>query len=177
MVGVAVVQLLSQVHPLWPHGLQYARFPCLSVSPRVCSNLSWWCHPTISSSVAHFSSCPQSFPASGSFPTSPLVTAGGQSIGASASVLPVNIQGWFPVGLTCLILLLSKELSIWKHQFFGAQPSSWSNSHICIWLLEKTTALTIGTFVDKMMSLLFNMLSMCIITFLPRNKHLLISWV
>ena len=90
---------------LWPHGLQHARFPCPSPSPRVCSNscpLSQWYHPTISSSVIPFSSCLQSFPASGSFPMSWLSASGGQSIGASASasVLPVNIQGWFPLGLT-----------------------------------------------------------------------------
>ena len=93
---------------LWPHGLQHARFPCPSLSPRVCSNscpLSRWCHPTISSSVAPFSSCPQSFPASGSFPVSQFFTSSGQSIGASASaaVLPMNIQGRFPLGLTGLI--------------------------------------------------------------------------
>ena len=89
---------------MWPRELQHARLPCLSLSPKVCSNscpLNWWCHPTISSSVAPFSSCPQSFPASGSFPMSQLFASGGQSIGASASasVLPMNIQGWFPLGL------------------------------------------------------------------------------
>ena len=129
------------------HGPQGARLPCPSLSPRVYSNscpLSQWCYPTMSSSAAPFSSCPQSFPASGSFPMSQLFPSGGQSIGASASVLPVNIQGWFPLGLTGLISLLSKGLSrvlsnttIWKHQFFGAQPL-WSNSHICTWLLEKS---------------------------------------
>ena len=81
---------------LWPHGLQHTRLPCASLSPRVCSNsrpLSQWCHPTISSSVVPFSSCPRSFPASGSFPISWLFPSGGQSIGASASVLPMNIHG------------------------------------------------------------------------------------
>ena len=119
---------------LWPHGLQHARPPCPSPSPRACSNSclsSQWCHPTISSSVVPFSSCLQSFPASGSFPMSRLFISGGQSIGASASapVLPVNIQGWFPLGWTGLISLLSRGLSrvfysttIWKHQFF-----EWSN--------------------------------------------------
>ena len=123
-------------------------------SPRVCSDsclLSRWCHPTISSSVVPFSSCSQSFPASESFPMSRVFTSGGQSTGvsASASVLPVNSQGWFPLGLTGLILQ-SKGLSrifsntiIWKHQFFGAQPSFWSNSHTCAWLLKKTIAFTI----------------------------------
>ena len=99
--------------------------------------LSWWCHPTISSSVTSFYSYPQSFPASGSFLISQLFASGGQSIVASAiaSVLPINIQGWFPLGLTCLIALLSKGLSrvfssttIQKHQFFGTQSSLWSNS-------------------------------------------------
>ena len=97
------------------HGLQHFRLPCPSLSPAVCSNscpLSCCCYPTISSSVALFS-CPQSFPASGSFPVSQLFASGGQTIGASASasVLPVNIQGWFPLGLTGLISLLSKGLS------------------------------------------------------------------
>ena len=87
---------------LWPHELHHARLPCPSLSPGVCSNscpLSWWCHPIISSSFALFFSCPQSFPASGSFPVSQLFIPDGQSIGASASVFTVNIQGWFPLGL------------------------------------------------------------------------------
>ena len=93
---------------LQPHGLQHARLPGPSLSPGVCSNscpLSWWCHPTISSSATPFSSCLQSFPASGSFPMSWFFASGGQSIGASASasVLPLNIQGWFPLGLTGLV--------------------------------------------------------------------------
>ena len=90
---------------LWPHGLQHARLPCPSPSPRVCFNscpLSRWCHPTISSSVSLFF-CPQSFPASGCFSKSRFLASGDQSIGALASVLPVNIQGWFPLGLTSLI--------------------------------------------------------------------------
>ena len=122
---------------------------CSPLSPRVCSNscpLSLWCYLTISSSVVPFSSCPQSFPASGSFKMSQFFASDGQSIGvsASASVLPINIQGWFPLGLTGWISLLSKGLSrvfsnttVWKHQFFGAQPSLRSNSHIHTWLLEK----------------------------------------
>ena len=102
--------------PLWPHRLQHTRRPCCSPSPRACSNsclLSLWCHPTISSYVIPFSSCLQSFPASGSFPMSRLFESAGQSIGASASasVLPRNIQGWFPWGLTGLISLQSKGLS------------------------------------------------------------------
>ena len=102
--------------------------------------LSQWCYPTISTSVTAFFSCPQSFPASGSFLMSQPFTSGGQSIGASASpsVLPMNIQDWYILGLTGLISLLFKRLStifssttIWKHQFFGTQPSLWFNSHIC----------------------------------------------
>ena len=99
----------------WPHRLQHAVLPCPSLSPGACSNscpLSWGCHPTISSSVVPFSSCLQSFPASGSFLMSWLLTSSGQSIGlsASASVLPMNIQCWFPLGLSGLISLLSKRL-------------------------------------------------------------------
>ena len=120
---------------LQPHGLQNARLPCPSPTPRACSNScpsSWWCHPTISSSVIPFSSCLQSFPASESFPMSQFFALGGQSIGvsASASVLPMNIQDWFPLGLTGLISLQSKRLSrvfsnttVQKHQFFSTQLS------------------------------------------------------
>ena len=147
-------------------------------------SISRWCHPTISSSVVPFSSCLQSFPASGSFPMSWLFTSGGQSIGASASVLPMNIQGWFPLGLTGLISLLSKGCSrvfsnttVWKHQFFSSQSSLGSNSHIHTWLLEKTTALTIWIFVGKVVPLLFNMLCRFVIAFLPRSKCLFISWL
>ena len=119
---------------LWPYGLQHARLPCPSPSPGACSNscpLSQWCYPTISSSVIPFSSCSQSFPASGSFLTSQLFASGDQSIGASASalVLLMNIRDWFPLGLTSLISLQPKGLSkvfsnttVQKHQFFGAQP-------------------------------------------------------
>ena len=132
---------------LWPHELQDPRLPSPLPSPGVCSNscqLSQWCHLTISSSVVPFSSCLQSFPASGSSPMSLIFVSSGQSIGASASVLPMNIQGWFPLGLTGLISLQFKRLSsifssrtVQKHQFFDAQPSLWSNSHIHTWLLEK----------------------------------------
>ena len=169
------------------HGLQHARLPCPSTTPRACSNscpLRWWCHPTIPSSGVPFSSCPQSFPASGSFPMSQLFASGGPHFGTSASVLPTNTQGWFPLGLTSLISLQSKGLSkafssttVRKHQFFGAQSSIWSNSHIHTWPLEKAIALTRWTFVGKVMSLLFNMLSRLVITFLPRSKCLLISWL
>ena len=120
---------------LQPHGLQHNRLPCLSPTPRVYSNScpsSWWCHPTISSSVVPFSSCLQSFPASGSFPMSQFFASCGQSIGvsASASVLPMNIQDWFPLGWTGWISLQSKGLSrvfsnttVQKHQLFSAQLS------------------------------------------------------
>ena len=133
----------------WPHGLQHARLLCLPLSPGICSNscpLSWWCYLIISSSATSFSSCPQSFPASGSFPISWFFASGGQSIGAlaSASVLPVNTQCWCPLGLTDLIFLQSKGLTgvfstttIQKHQFFSIQPSFWSSSHIYTWLLGK----------------------------------------
>ena len=134
---------------LWPYGLQHARLPCPSPIPRVYSNscpLSQWCHPMISFSVVLFSSHLQSFPAPGSFQMSQFFTSGGQRIGvsASASVLPMNIQDWFPLGLTGWISLLSKGLlrvfsntTVQKHQFFSAQISLYSNSHIHTWLLEK----------------------------------------
>ena len=121
----------------------HTRLPCLpeitqTLPEFVHSNscpLSQWCHSTISSSVTPCSFCPPSFPASGSFPVSQLVSSCGQSIGASASVLPMNIQVWFPLDLSGLIFLLSKGFSrvfcnttVWKHWFFSAQPSLWSNS-------------------------------------------------
>ena len=120
---------------LWPHGLQHTSLPCPSPTPKACSNscpLSQWCHPTISSSVIPFFSCLQSFPASGFFPMSQFFALSGQSIGvsASASVLPMNIQAWFPLGLTGWISLQSKGLSrvfsnttVQKHQFFSTQLS------------------------------------------------------
>ena len=137
--------LQAMSNSLQPYGLQHTRPPCPSLSPRVCPSswpLSQWCCPLISSSAALLSFCPQSFPTSGSFPMSQLFQSGGQNTGVSASVLPLNIQGWFPLGLIGLISLLSKGLSrvfssttIWK-QFFGAQPSLWSTSHIHTWVLE-----------------------------------------
>ena len=127
---------------LWCHGLQHAKPPCPSPTTRACSDscpLSQWCHPTILSSVVPFSSHLQSFPALESCLMSQFFISGGQTIGASASasVLPVNIQDWFPLGLTGMISLQSKELSrvfsnttVQKCQFFGAQLSLWSSSHI-----------------------------------------------
>ena len=135
-------------YSLQPHGLQHTRPPCPSPTPGACSNscpLSQWCHLTISSSVIPFSSCPQFFPASGSFPKSHFFTSGGQRIGASASasVLPMN-QDWSPLGWTGWISLQSKGLSrvffntaVEKHQFFGTLFSLWPNSHIHMWLLEE----------------------------------------
>ena len=145
---------------LWPRESQHSRPPCPSPTPRVHSNSrpsSRWCHPAISSFVVPFSSCPQSLPASGSFPMSQLFTWGGQSIGVSAlaSFLPKKSQGWSPSEWTGWISLQSKGLSrvfsnttLQKHQFFGAQPSSQSNSHIHIWPQENQ-ALTRRTFVGK----------------------------
>ena len=167
----------------WPHGLQHASLSCPSPSPRVCSNscpLSQWWHPTISSYSTPFSSCLQPFPASGSFPISWLFTQGGQSIGALASVLPMNIQDWFTLGLAGLISLQSREHSrvfsnttVQKHQFFSAQPSYKEESCPTLTSIHdywKTIALTIWTFVSKVMSLLFNMLCRFVTAFLPRNK-------
>ena len=173
---------------LWPHESQLARPPCPSPTPGVHSGSrpsSLWCHPAISSSVVPFSSYPQSLPASESSPMSQLFAWGGQSTGVSAlaSVLPKKSQGWSPSEWTVWISLQSKGLSgvlsnttVQKHQFFGAQPSSQSNSHPYM-TTGKTIALTRRTLVGKVMSLLFNMLSRLVITFLPRSKCLLISWL
>ena len=165
---------------LWTHGLQHTRPPCPSPAPGVYSNscpLSWWYH------CQPFSSCLQSFPASRSFPTSQFFASGGQSIGvsASASVLPMNIQDWFPLGWTGWIssqslgLLLhhhsSKALILWCSAFFIGHIS-----HPYM-TTGKTVALTRWTFVGKVMSLLFNMLPGLVITFFPRSKHLLVSWL
>ena len=133
MIMIIVFVIVSVMsNSLWSRGLQHARLPCPSPFPGACSDshpLSQWCHPTTSSSVVPFSSCLQSFPASGSFLMSQVITSGGQSIRASAlaSVLPINIQDWFPLGLTGLITLQSRGLSrvfssntIQKYQFFHA---------------------------------------------------------
>ena len=169
---------------LQPHGMQHARHPCPSPTPGAYSNscpLSQWCHPTISSSVIPFSSRLQPFPASRSFPMSQFFESGGQSIGisASTSVLPMNIQDWFPLRWTGWILLQSKGLSrvlsnttVQKHSAVFIVPLS----HPYM-ITGKTIALTKWTFVGKVMSLLFNMLSRLVIAFLPSSKHLLISWL
>ena len=145
----------------------------MSIELVMPSNHLILCHPLLL--------LPQSFSASGSFPVSQHFVSGGQSVRASASVLPMNIHGWFPLGWSGWISLQSPQVSsvfsnttVRKHQFFGAQPSLWSNSHIHRWWLEKTIALTIRTFVSKVMSLLFNMLSKFVIAFLSRSKCLLI---
>ena len=169
---------------LQPNGLQYARLTCPSPTPRACSNscpLSRWCYPTISSSVVPFSSCLQYFPASGSFPMSQFFTSGGQKVlelQLQHQSFQLNIQDLFPLGWTGWISLQSKGLSrvfsnttVQKHQFFSAQFSLCSTSHIHTWLLERTIALTRQTFVGKVMSLLFNMLPRLVIAFLPRSKH------
>ena len=151
---------------LRPHELQHAKPPCPSPTPGACSNScpsSQWCHPTISSSVVLFSSCIQSFPASGSFQMSQLFTSGGQSTGVSAStsVLPVNIQDWFPLGWTGWISLQSKELS--SLQYHSSEASIlWHSAFFMVQLSHpymttgKTIALTRRAFVGRGLSLLFN---------------------
>ena len=179
---------LGKSDSLWPHGLQHARLPCPSPSPAVHSNtcpLSRWCYPVISSSVAPFSSRLQSSPASRSFPMSQLLVSGGQSIGlsASTSVLPVNIQRWFPFGLTGLISLLSKGLKSLLQHHSSKALILWRSVFFMVQLLYpymttgKTIALTILSFVSLVMSLLFNTLSSVGIAFLPKSKHLLILWL
>ena len=174
---------------LWSHGLQHTRPPCTSPTPRVYSNscpLSWWFHPTISSSVIPFSSRLQSFPASGSVQMSQFFASGGHSVGVSAltSVLPMNIQDWFPLGWTGWISLQFKGLfkSLLQHHSSKALVL-WHSAFIMVQLSNpymatgKTIALTRWIFVGKVMSLLFNVLSRLNITFLPRGKGLLISWL
>ena len=163
---------------LQPHGLQHTRPSCPLPTPGLYSNLcpsSWWCHPTISSSVLPFSPCLQSFPASRSFLMSQFFASGGQSIGvsASASVLPMNIQDLFPLGWTGWISLQSKRLSrvfcnttVQKYQFFITQLYGPTLTFIHDYW--KNHSLTRWAFVSKVMSLLFNMLSRLVITFLPR---------
>ena len=175
-------------YSLLPHESQHARpsytSPTPGGQPNSCAS-SRGCHSAISSSIIPFSSCPQSLPASESFSVSQLFEWRGQSIAvsASASVLPLNTQDWSPLGWTGWIALQSMGLSrvfsnttVQKHQFFGAQLSSQSNYHAYM-TTGKTIALTRWTFVGTVMSLLFNMLSRLVITFLPRSKHLLISWL
>ena len=173
---------VAQSCPTLQHrGLEHARLPCPSPPPRAHSNLcpsSWWCHPIISSSVVPFSSCLQSFPESGSFLMSWLSASGGRVLELQNS--PSNkYSGLIFLGWTGLISLQSKGLSrvfsntmVQKHQFFDAEPFLWSNSRIHM-NTGKIIALTIWTFVGRVMSLLFNTRSRFVIAFLPRNKHLL----
>ena len=173
---------------LRPHELHHARPPCPSPTPGVHSDShpsSQWCHPAISSSIVPFSSCLQSFPTSESFQMSQLFASGGQNTGVSAStsVLPMNTQDWFPLGWTGWISLQSKGLSM-----SSPTPQFKNINYLALSLFivqlshpymttGKTIALSRRTFVNKVMSLLFNMLSRLIITFLPRSKRLLISWL
>ena len=166
------------------HELQHDGLSCPSLSSQFVHTQVHWVSDAIQPrqfSPAPFSSCPQSFPVSGSFPMSWLLASGSQSIAVSASFLPMNIQDWFPLGLTGWISLQSKwpsrvfsNTTVQKHQFFSAKLSSQSNSHPYM-TTGKTIALTRWTFVGKVMSLHFNMLSRLVINFLPRSKHLLIS--
>ena len=162
--------------------------PCPSPSPRACSNscpLTQRCQPTILSSIIPFSSCLQSFPASGSFLISRLLASGGQTVGASASAsdLLVNIQDWFPLGLTGLMSLQSKGLKSLLQHHSSKAPIVRHSAFFLVQLSHpymttgKTTALTRRAFVGKVMSLLFKMLSRFIIAILPRNKCLLTSWL
>ena len=174
---------------LWPHGLQHARPSCSSPTPGVYSYscpLSRWCHPTISSSVIPFSCCLQSFSASGSSQMSQFFTSGGQSIGvsASASVLPMNIKDWYPLGWTGWTSFAAQATLKSLPQYHNSKASILQCSAFFIVQLYqpyvttgKTIALTRRAFVGKVMSQLFNMLSRLIKTFLPRSKRLLISWL
>ena len=174
---------------LQSHRLQHTRLPCPSPTPGAYSNscpLSQWYHPTISSSVVPFSSCLQSFPAAGSFQMSQFFMSGGQSIGvsasASASVLPMNIQDWFPLGLTGSPCVQGTLKSLLQHHSSKA-PILPCSAFFIVQLSHpymttgKTIVLTRQTFVGKITSLLFNMLSRLVIAFHPRRKHLLISWL
>ena len=175
---------------LWSHRLHHARLPCPSVTPGASSNScpsSQWCHPTISSFVVPFSSCSQSFPAVGSFLMSQFFASGGQSIGVSAStsVLPINMQDWlisFRMDWLDLLVDQGTLKSLLQHHsskasilqcsaFFTVQLSHPNMT------TGKTIALTRWTFVGKVMSLLFNMLSRLVIIFRPRSKCLSISWL
>ena len=171
---------------LRPHESQHARPPCPSPSPGVHSNscpLSWWCHPAISSSVVPFSSCPQSLPASEYFHMSQLFPSGGQSIGnwVSASVFSMNIRDWFPLGWTDWISLQSKGLGSLLQHHSSKASILWCSAFLIVQLSHpymttgKTITLTGWTFVGKVMSLLFNMMSRLVIAFLPRTNCLLIS--
>ena len=190
MFGKGSIQFSRSVvsDSLRPHESQHARPPCPSPTPGVhwdSRSSSQWCHPAISSSVVPFSSCPQSLPASESFPVSQLCAWGGQSTGVSAlaSYLPKNTRGWSPSEWTGWICLQSKGLAILLQHHSSKVSILWRSAFFTVQLSHpymttgKTIALTRRTFVDKVMSLLLNMLSRLVITFLPRSKRLLISWL
>ena len=165
---------------LWPHGLQHTRPPRPSPSPEVYPSscpLHWWCHPAISSSDALFSFCPQSFPASGTFPVSHLFISDNQNTGASASasILSMSTQGWFPLRLTGLISLQWTARSLLQHHSSKASIL-WCSAFLMVQLSQPylTTGKTIQTFVARVTSLLFNTVSKSEIAFLPRSNHLLI---
>ena len=170
---------------LQPHESQHARPPCPSPTPGIQPNScpsSQWCPPAISSSVIPFSSCPQSLPASESFPMSQIFAWGSQSteVSALASFLPKNTQDWSPLGWTCWISLQSKGLSrVFSNTSINSSALSFLHSQTLTSILTtgKTVALSRRTFVGKVMSQLLNMLSRLVITFLPRSKRLLISWL
>ena len=190
LVQFSSVQSLVVSDSLRPPELQHARPPCLSPAPGVHPNScpsSLWCYPAISSSVVPFSSCPKSLPASGSFPMNQLFSWGGWSIGVSAlaSFLPKNIQDWSPLEWTDWISLKGVQgtlKSLLQHHSSKASTLQCSAfftvqlSHPYM-TTRKIIALTKWTFVGKVMSLLLNMLSRLVITFLPRSKRLLISWL
>ena len=185
-----VAQLVQFSHSvmsksLWLHGLLHARIPCPSPTPGACSNpcpLSLWYHQTISFSVVPFSRL-QSFPATGSFPMSQFFTSDGQTTGVAASVLPMNIQDRFPLGLTGLLFAVQGTLKSLLQHHSSKASVRWCSAFFKVQLSHtymttgKTTALTRWTFVGKVMSLLFNMMSRLVIAFLPRSKRLLISWL
>ena len=174
---------------LWPHGLQHTRLPCPSPTPRACSNscpLSQWCHPTISSSDIPFSSCLQSFPASGSFQMSQCFTSDGQRCNCFIfNISPSNeYSGLISFRMDWLYLLAVQGTLKILLQHCSSKPSIlWHSAFFIVQLSHpymttgKTIALTRQTFVGKVMSPLFNMLSRLVVTFLPRSKHLLISWL
>ena len=171
----------------WPHGLQHTRLPCPSPTPKMCSNScpsSWWYHPTTSSSVFPFSSCLQSFPTSESFPMGQIFTSGGRSIGVSASGSVNEHPGLISFRIDWLDLLAVQGTLKSLLQHHSSKASILLCSAFFIVQLShpymttgKTIVLTRQTFVGKVMYLLFNMLSRCVIVFLPRSKCLLISWL
>ena len=169
-----------------PHGLQHTKPPCPLPTPRAYSNscpLHWWRHPTISSPVIPFSSRLQSFPASRSFSVSQFFASGGQSTGASASVLPMNTQDLFPLGWTGWIFLLSKRLSSLLQHHSSKASILWCSAFFIVQLSHpydywKNHSFDYGwNFIGKVMSLLFNMLPRLVTAFLPRSKCLLVSWL